>query len=98
MLVRQRAYSEQVASGQHVQEWHERYQTEDAPRELVYRAQIATRGEVDPHQDYRVRVEETQQKFHQFLQDISSFTGRLSPGMPHAARCKRPAAASASHG
>jgi hypothetical protein len=62
---------EQVATGQYVDEGDERDNPEQGPRDLDAGAQVGTRCEVDPHQDYCHRVKETEQDFHQLLHGTS---------------------------
>jgi hypothetical protein len=62
---------EEIAAGQHVDERHERDYPEDGPRELNAAAQVVTRRQVDPHQDYSQRVKETEQQLYQLLHGTS---------------------------
>jgi len=58
---------DEVVAGEDVDEWDERNDGDDRPRELRDQAEIATEHEVDPDQHDGDRMQDAQQKFQDFL-------------------------------
>jgi excinuclease UvrABC ATPase subunit len=79
---------EELAPGQHVNEGHERDNSEDSPGQLLEAGQVGASQQVDPHQDHRDRVQYAENEFNKDLHCASrpSLTSGLLPGGSHRKR------------